>query len=194
MGVTVGCEHSEQFSLLMSMDLDGLLDAADKSNMLQHLASCPSCQAEWLAMQRVSALLESADLTGPPLGFAVRVERRLEEKARKRQRALRGLAVVTGSLSLAGTTVAATTALVFALLIWLWPGSQNVLQPGGSPLSQLASSIGLLGKGMTLFLKDVFLTFGIPLLLLAGTGLAVVSAVWAWLFSRRSGRRAANGN
>lgn len=193
MGMTEGCEHGDLYSMLMSMDLDGLLDAGDKHQLQRHLACCPTCQAEWLGMRQVSALLGDADLIGPPLGFAVRVERRLDEKARRRQRMLGGLAVVTGSLSLAGTTVAATTAIVLVLVVWLWPGSLNLLQPGGSPVSQLASSIGQLGKGMTLLLKDLFVTFGIPLLLVAGTALTVVSSVWVWLFSRRPVGRAVDG-
>jgi hypothetical protein len=193
MSVSVGCEHDEQFSMLMSMDLDGLLDDERKGQLRQHLATCPTCRAEWIAMQQVSAWLESSDMTGPPLGFAIRLERRLEERARNRRRALKGLVVLTGSLSLAGVTLVATAALVLVLVIWLWPGSQFMLQEGGFPVSQLTSRIALTGRGMILFLKEMFLHYGIPLLLVLGTGLTVLSVVWAWLFTRRPARAAVNG-
>jgi anti-sigma factor RsiW len=193
MGVPVRCEHSEQFSMLMSMHLDDLLDVESQDHMQRHLAACPSCQAEWVAMQQVSAVLERSDMAGPPLGFAVRVERRLEEKVRKRQRNLQGLALLTGSLSLAGIALAATAALVLVLVFWLWPSSQSALQQGGSPVSQVTFWIGSMGQEMTVFLKDLFLQYGIPLLLLAGTGLAVLSAISAWLFTRRPRGGVANG-
>ncbi len=193
MGASVGCEHGEQFSMLMSMELDGLLDDESKGQLRQHLATCPACRTEWMAMQQVSAWLEGAEMTGPPLGFAVRVERRLEEKATKRRRTLRGLALLTGSLSLAGVTLVATAVVVLVLVIWLWPGSQAILQEGGYSLSQLASRVAVTGRGMILFLKELFLHYGVPLLLVSGTGLTVLSVVWAWLFTRRPGRRVANG-
>lgn len=179
--------------MLMSMALDGLLDDDSEGQLRQHLDACSTCHAEWTAMQQVSTWLEGSDLTGPPLGFALRVERRLEEKARNRRRALRGLAVLTGSLSLAGVALATAAALVLVLVIWLWPGSQSVVQEGGSLVSSLASRIVVTGRGMLLCLKELFLHYGIPLLLVSGSGLTVLSVVWAWLFTRRRGRTVVNG-
>lgn len=193
MGVPMECELTEEITALMSMDLDGLLDAGSQSRMRQHLASCSTCRVEYMAIQHMSALLESSEMANPPPGFAVRVERRLDERARKRQRVFGGLALLTGSLSLAGTALAATAVIVLVLVVWLWPGSQPALQQSGNQLSQFAGAVGVMGREMVVFLKDLFLHCGVPWFLLAGTALAFLSVIWACLFSRQPGRRVANG-
>jgi hypothetical protein len=49
-----------------------------------------------------------------------------------------------------------------------------------------------MGKGASLFLKDILLRYGLPVALSVGGGLAVIGGVWAWLFSRRSARSRRN--
>jgi predicted anti-sigma-YlaC factor YlaD len=180
-----GCEHNQQVSALMSLSLDGLLDAGDQRRLQQHLAVCPTCQAEWQAMQRVSALFEESSMVGPPLGFAIRVERRLGEKTKAQRRVFGGMAVFTSSLSLAGITVAALVTIVLGVLAWQWFGSLAAGQQGSGAVSQVASGVGLMGKGASLFLKDLLLRYGLPLVFLIGAGLAFLFGIWAWLFSKR---------
>ena len=189
----VVCEHNEQMSELMSMALDGLLEPAAQKKLKQHLGSCPACRAEWEAMQQVSALFEGSTLVGPPLGFAIRVERRLEQKSRKQRRAFGGLALLTSSLSLAGMTAAAVALIVGGLVAWNWLDSLPAVQQGTSAVSQVASGMGLVGKGASLFLGDLLLRFGAPLIILIGIGLVVLVGLWTWLFVKRPGSYHRNG-
>lgn len=187
------CKHSQQATEFMSMALDGVLGPKDQRRLDHHLATCSICQAEWQAMQQASALFEQAPMIGPPLGFAVRIERRLNEQVKKRRRAFGGLAVLTGSLSLAGVTVAAVALLVVGFLLWPSVGSADAVQQSTGAVSQIASGMGIMGKGASFFLKDLLLRYGPPLVLLLGVGLVVLAGVWAFLFIRRPGNSHHNG-
>jgi anti-sigma factor RsiW len=185
MDVVEQCEREQQVTEMMSLALDGLLDEAGRQRLQQHLDTCPACRAEWQAMQAVSTLFERSALVGPPLGFAVRVERRLESKQKKRRRTFGGVAVLTSSLSLAGVTVAAVCLVVLGIVAWQWLGDLQSVQVGMEAASQVASGMGLVGKGASLFLGDLLLRYGAPLLFALGAGVAVLVGLWTWLFVRR---------
>jgi predicted anti-sigma-YlaC factor YlaD len=193
MGEFVECVHSEQMTILMSSHLDGLLDADGQHRLQRHLAACPSCQLEWEAMQQVSALFEQSPMVGPPLGFAIRVERKLEDKVQKRRWTFGGMAVLTSSLPLAGMTVAAMALIVFGLVAWQWYGSVSSVQLGASAAFQIASGMGMMGKGASLFLKDLLVRYGPPLVLLLAVGLTLLAGMWTWLFVKRPGSSRHNG-
>ncbi|MFN2226425.1 MAG: zf-HC2 domain-containing protein [Anaerolineae bacterium] len=185
MDVVERCEREQQVTEMMSLALDGLLDEVGRQRLQQHLDTCPACRAEWQAMQAVSTLFERSALVGPPLGFAVRVERRLESKQKKRRRTFGGVAVLTSSLSLAGVTVAAVCLVVLGIVAWQWLGDLQSVQVGMEAASQVASGMGLVGKGASLFLGDLLLRYGAPLLFALGAGVAVLVGLWTWLFVRR---------
>lgn len=189
----VACEQDRQISELMSMALDGLLDAADQGRLKQHLKGCETCRSEWKAMQQVSTLFEGAPMVGPPLGFAIRVERRLEQSDKKRRRTFGGVALLTSSLSLAGVTVGAVVLIVVGLVAWKWLGSLPAVQQGTSAVTQVAAGMGLVGKGASLFLGDLLLRLGPPAIILIGIGLVVLVGLWTWLFIKRPGGHHRNG-
>jgi anti-sigma factor RsiW len=189
----VKCEQNEQIGMWMSLALDGLLDADGGHRLQQHLDSCPSCQLEWNAMHQVAALFERAPMVAPPLGFAVRVERRLAERVRKRHLAFGGAAVLTGSLSLAGVTAVVLLLVVVSVLAWQMFDSRLGLEQGTVAVSLIASSVGLVGKAASLFLGDLLLRYGPPLVLSLAIGLTLLIAIWAWLFVKRPGSSHHNG-
>jgi anti-sigma factor RsiW len=189
----VECEHGEQMTALMSLMLDGLLEDPDRHRLDEHLASCAACRSEWEAMQQVSALFEHSAMVGPPLGFAIRVERRLEAQTKKRRQLFGGLALVTSSLSLAAVTAVVVLALVLGIVAWNRLDSSPAMQQGTHTVSQVASGMGLVGKGASLFLGDLLLRYGVLLVLVLGIGLVVLIAVWAWLLIKRPGNRRPNG-
>lgn len=193
MGEFVECKQSEQMTLLMSLALDGLLNADGRHRLQRHLAACPACQLEWESMQQVSSVFEQAPMVGPPLGFAVKVERRLESKVTSQHRLFGGMAVLTSSLSLAGITIAAIVLLVLGLVAWNWIGVVPDVQQGATAVSQVAAGMGLVGKGASLFLGDLLLRYGLPLVLLLAVGLAVLSGMWVWLLVKRPGSPQRNG-
>jgi predicted anti-sigma-YlaC factor YlaD len=177
----------------MSLALDGPLEPADQQWFDRHLAGCAACQAEWQAIQQVSTLFEQSPMVGPPLGFAIRVERKLEAKTKKRRQSFGGLAVLTGSLSLAGVTLAAVAIIVLGVVAWQWLAPTPAVHQGTSAVTQLASGVGLMGKGANLFLKDLLVRYGPLLVALIGTGLAVLAGFWAWLVVKRPGSTRHNG-
>jgi predicted anti-sigma-YlaC factor YlaD len=193
MGKFEACKSGEQISLLMSLALDGMLKRDDKLRLDRHLGTCASCQAEWEAMQQMSVMLEREPMVGPPLGFAVRVERSLEAQVQKRRRALGGLAVMTGALPLVGITVAAATILVLATVAWNWFGSMSSVQQSAAALGQVASGVALMGKGTSFFLGDLLTRYGPPLVLMLALGLAFLVGIWTWLFLKRPGSSRRNG-
>lgn len=189
----VECEHGERMTALMSLALDGLIDGDDRQPLEQHMKSCATCRAEWQAMVQVAALFESSPTVGPPLGFAVRVERRLADQAKRKRRVFGGAAVLTSSLSMVGVTVAAVLVIVLGIVAWRWFDSSTAIQEGTHTLTQVASGVGLVGKGASLFLGDLLARYGAPLVLFLGAGLAVLVAAWAWLLVKRPGGTRQNG-
>lgn len=187
------CAQGERMTALMSLALDGMLDSSDRQRLEQHMKTCVACRTEWQAMAKVAVLFEDSPAVGPPLGFAVRVERRLEDQAKKKRRTFGGLAVATGSLSLIGATVAAVLILVLGIAAWRWFDTSPSIQEGTQTLTQVASGVGLMGKGASLFLGDLLLRYGAPLVLVLGVGLLVLLGVWAWLLVKRPGGTRHNG-
>jgi predicted anti-sigma-YlaC factor YlaD len=187
------CAQGERMTALMSLALDGMLDSSDRQRLEQHMKTCVACRTEWQAMAEVAALFETSPAVGPPLGFAVRVERRLEDRAKKKRRTFGGLAVATGSLSLVGATVAAVLIVVLGIAAWRWFDTSPSLQQGTQTLTQVASGVGLMGKGASLFLGDLLLRYGAPLVLVLGVGLVVLLGIWAWLLVKRPGGTRHNG-
>jgi len=193
MGEKVRCEAREQMSVSMSLVLDGQLNRDRQSGLEQHVATCPDCQAAWNAMQQVSTMLAKSPMVGPSFGFSLRVERRLAERTTQRRQLFRGMALLTSSLSLAGVGAALILVIGLGLAAWLWFGSQPAWQQAGGSVPQVASGLGLMGKGASLFLKDLLERYGLPVMLLLGTGLAVTGGLWAWFFSRKPDRSHRNG-
>jgi predicted anti-sigma-YlaC factor YlaD len=193
MDVRKTCAYEGQFTEMMSLALDGLLDEAGQEQLQGHLAGCPTCRAEWEAMQAVSSLFERSAPVGPPLGFALRVERKLEAKQKRRRQAFGGVAVLTSSLSLAGLTVGAICLLVLGIVAWGWLGDQPAVHLGIEAVSQMASGMGLMGKGTSLFLGDFLRRFGVPLLFALGAGGTVLAALWTWFLVRRPHKAPGNG-
>jgi predicted anti-sigma-YlaC factor YlaD len=186
-------EHDEQMTALMSLALDGLLDEQDRRRLEQHLDVCPSCRSEWEAMAEIAALFEASPLVGPPLGFAIRVGRRLAEQDKRRKRLFGGMAVVTSSLSLAGLTVGILVIVVAAVVAWLSLGDLPSVQQGTSAALQVASGAGLLAKGASLFLGDLLARYAAPLVIGLGLALAILAGLWLWLWNKRPGNPNGNG-
>jgi predicted anti-sigma-YlaC factor YlaD len=193
MGEPVACRDSERVSLLMSLSLDGPLAATDQQVLEGHLAACPACRAEWKAMKQISTLFEGAEMVGPRLGFSTRVERRLADKAKKRRRLFGGAAVLTGSLSLAAVTGLVAAVIVLGVVAGNWFDLLPDVEQGTNTVSQIASGVNLMGKGVTLFLTDFLRAFGLPMVIGVGIALALMLAVWIWLFVKRPGSCHHNG-
>jgi anti-sigma factor RsiW len=186
-------EHDEGMTALMSLALDGLLPEQDRRRLEQHLDVCPSCRGEWEAMRQIATLFEGSPMVGPPLGFALRVERRLAEGDRKRRRLFGGVAVLTSGLSLAGLTVGALLLVVAGVVAWLSLGDLPSVQQGANAALQVASGAGLMAKGASLFLGDLLARYAAPLILGLGCALVLLAGLWLWLWNKRPGNSNGNG-
>jgi len=187
------CNHQHTMTEWMSLALDHLLGEKEERQLQAHLDACPQCREEWVLMQEASTLLQQSPMVGPALGFATRVERRLEAQTRQRRRLFGGIAVLAGSLSLAGATVAAIALMVWGGALWSKSGALAEIQESSRVLSTLASGMGLVGKGSSMFLKDILLSYGGPVLLLSGIGLIALVGMWIWVYSRQAGNSHHNG-
>jgi anti-sigma factor RsiW len=186
-------EHDEGMTALMSLALDGLLPEQDRRRLEQHLDVCPSCRGEWEAMRQIATLFEGSPMVGPPLGFALRVERRLAEGDRKRRRLFGGVAVLTSGLSLAGLTVGALLLVIAGVVAWLSLGDLPSVQQGANAALQVASGAGLMAKGASLFLGDLLARYAAPLILGLGCALVLLAGLWLWLWNKRPGNSNGNG-
>jgi len=177
----------------LSMALDGQLAPECQAELDQHLKTCSACQSEVNAMREISAMLSKSPLVGPSYGFSQRVERRLAERLAQRRQFFRGMALLTSSLSLAGVGAALILVVGLGLAAWLWFGSQPAWQQAGLSVPQVALGLGVMGKGASLYLKDLLVHYGLPVILLVGSGLAVITGLWVWLLSRKPGGSHRNG-
>jgi hypothetical protein len=82
-------------------------------------------------------------------------------------------------------TATAVVLIIAGVVAWQWVGSQPAIQQGTTAVSQFASGMGLVGKGASLFLGDLLLRFGGPLIILVGIGLVVLIGLWTWLVVKR---------
>lgn len=180
------CVHAEQMTAWMSLALDDLLEVDDAKKLQDHLAACSVCRSTWQAMQQISALFETSPMVDPPVGFASRVERRLAQRewARKgTQRELGKVPLLAGSLSLGLITLTVLLILTLGVVAWHWLGTLPAVQQRTDLIAQVASGVGLLGKGLSFFLGEL-LTYVAPFAFLLTVGLAVLVGVWVWIFSK----------
>ena len=94
----------------MSERLDGRLSEGEMTALDDHLQRCASCRARWQVMQRLSLLLQSAELAAPPPDFTARVIRQLQARDARRLRAQRQESVPAPMWALAAVIIA---------LLWL---------------------------------------------------------------------------
>lgn len=131
-------------TVTMSLALDGLLEPEERLQFDQHVLACASCAARWSIWQRLDTVLRNEPLIGPAPGFIARVDRRLIERQKRRERWLGGLVLVGGTMSIWAVLAAGA---VLYLIGWLWlnPGARlqvlELLGFGGQFLSVLVNTL-----------------------------------------------------
>src|SRR5437879_600648 len=75
----MGCQTI--YDEMMSLQLDGLLDAEDEHRLLTHVASCGVCAPFWDAMKEADVLLATSSREPAPLSsnFAFKVMERVSQ-------------------------------------------------------------------------------------------------------------------
>ena len=78
-------------TVAMSLALDGFLDHKERRQIDQHVLACAACAARWATWRHLDDVLQTEPLVGPAPGFAARVDRKLADRQKRRERWLRGL-------------------------------------------------------------------------------------------------------
>ena len=172
-------DHSE-YLMLISLELDGMLDAGEKERLDGHLERCSACRAEWQLWQALDNRLREAPTPMPTPGFAQSVAQRLALQERRRNLQigviLTVFTVVVWSLGLVGVCALAGT-LIYTNL--------ERLTETGLFLSEAWAVAGVVGQ--SLWDVIVELTATSTALGVASTYLVVVIAalaVWCVIIQR----------
>ena len=160
--------------------LDERLSWTEEASLMSHIAECAECQREWVTLSRVSAILASPVLIGPPPGFTARFEKRLV-----RWRMWRRLLIAL--------PIFAVAALVLIILIAPYVGDSVVWELVTAPSLitsmlrvglHLGSTIGSVGQ-VAIVLASAVASSPTVLVLVVYAAIAfVVTVVWAYLISR----------
>ena len=76
-------DHSE-YLMLISLALDGMLDADEQKRLDGHLEQCRGCRGQWLLWQAIDDRLRAAPVPVPAPGFSREVAQRLARQERLR--------------------------------------------------------------------------------------------------------------
>lgn len=76
-------DHSE-YLMLISLELDGMLEADEKRRLDGHLERCSACRAQWLLWQAIDNRLREAPIPVPAPGFSRSVAQQLARQKRRR--------------------------------------------------------------------------------------------------------------
>ena len=179
--------HTE-YTLLMSLALDGEASAAEESRLRQHLAVCVQCAATWAQWRRWDEHLRAAPLLSPAPGFAQRVQQRLtiqKRLTRAQHRIWPGWAGVAAALIGFG---ALSLLLAGGVVVALWKTSNPLLASVLlSAVAQLASAAVWPLRSLT----GVLAQWGVPACAPLGgfvAGIAALTGIWyrAGAATRRS--------
>jgi anti-sigma factor RsiW len=169
-------KRTEAVRWRMSLALDRMLPASEESELQAHLAHCPSCRAEWEALQAVSHLLGQVPLASPGVDLALRVEERLRLQGVRRRWAL-GLVASWLWLGLALTSLVGSS----ALLGWLLLQQPVLVSAGVQVLARLLLTCQATLRAVWLVVNSLsssWLATGISGCLASALMLV---CLWAWL-------------
>ena len=160
--------------------LDERLTWAEEASLMSHIAECAECQREWVTLSRVSAMLASPVLVGPPPGFTARFEKRLV-RWRMRRRLLIALPVLA----------MAAAALIVLVAPYLWDTVVWELVTAPSLITSmlrvglhLGSTIGSMGQVAIVLASAVASSPTVLVLIVYASIAFAVTVAWAHLISR----------
>ncbi len=174
--------HEEAFAL-MSMALDGLLDAQETERLEELMKEDTGLRATWQQWQKLESLLTTVVRADPAPGFVARFEERLslrEARDRRRRRTLFGAAALAGWLLIGA---------VLAFLGWFLVSNQSQwMNDFVRELVYYPAAVMIWTRALR---SSWSATVGEPQSLMMAlsymTGAAVMLSTWLW-FLRRTTR------
>lgn len=177
----------ENYTLAMSLALDGMLTSEEEAELHAHLAACASCRATWALWQEIDRRLATnanQPAAAPAAGFGARVEARLLARQFRRRSALGGLLILIASL--ASWMLAAAVAM--GMIGWWLAYRPQLLAKLVSLAAALLASATTLAEGMRLFWNSLFAPSMQPMMAGCLALVLILSAAWIGLV-RVTGRR-----
>ncbi len=175
----MSCSEMEWSGIIwerMSLALDGMLSPDEERELQAHLARCPSCRAEWEALQAVSSFLSQVPLASPGVDLALHVEERLRLQVKRRRWVLGLMAMgLWLGLALSGLVGGST------LLGWLLLQQPVLASVGVHVLVQLLLTCQATLRSLWLVVASLplgWLSLGVNGCLTASL---MVVCLWAWL-------------
>lgn len=114
----------DNYVMLISLDLDGMLTERERQDLLQHTRTCAHCAAAWDQLRRMDALLKVQPEIGPMSDFRAKVMGRVNVYETQR-RVTPWLMAILGGLALAvvASTVLPVIVVAFELYkpLLAWP-------------------------------------------------------------------------
>ncbi len=171
--------HAE-YTLLMSLTLDGETTAAESHRLQEHLRACGGCAALWERWQAMDRRLAAAPLVTPPADLVDKVAARLEAHELRRRRA-RWL----GSGLLASWLAVVLFGLAAVAILTIWgtrhPAEARMALVGTLRLVDGVSwlLIGLVTRVGELGAPTVAAGFGMVATLTCALGM-----LWLWVMGR----------
>ena len=172
-------DHSE-YLMLISLELDGMLEADEQAQLDGHMEQCSACRAQWQLWQKVDNRLREAPMPVLAPGFSHSVAQRLARQERRRNLQIGVMLTVftllVWSLGLIGVC-ALTGAVVYTNI--------DRFAETGLFLSEAAAVAGVLGQSLWDVIVELTAT---PAALGVASGYVVVAvaalAVWCIVIQR----------
>ncbi len=166
----------QQITELMSLELDELLEDAERHRLYSHLAECPECQRTWAAMRQLSRVLTVAPMAMPSPDFTDRVMQRIAQRRARRQLVAGYLVLAAGLLLLSALPLASW---LRALIASYEPGTiPGVWGNVVAFLAYVGDVLGSLVNAAELVVEAVLTTLPYGALLLVALLMGGLTIIW----------------
>lgn len=174
-------QHTD-FTLLMSLVLDGEATETEARALHEHLADCDACARTWQHWQELDRRLAVAPMASVPVNFAAAVAARLDQRVEEHRRR---------RWFMAGLALSSLVAVFFAVsafgLVNGWPMQ---LLSGNGPASAGWEGILIIGGWLFRMAATLVERIGTPTVA-AGAGALLcvtcgLATVWLWMVARLS--------
>ena len=175
--------HTE-YTMLMSLILDGEGDDVDRARLQEHLRSCDRCASTWQRWQELDRHFALAPMLPAPVDLATRVAGRLD---------IRRAEQVRHRWFILGFALAWSVVVIFTVAaLGVTNGWHNLLTPEQGPLAAAYSALASTGGWVWCEALGVVAQVGAPMIA-AMTGILLCATcglimTWLWLVARLSVR------
>lgn len=172
--------HPADYTILMSLVLDGEATADENAQLRAHVRSCAACAATWQRWQALDRRFALAPAVVAPQDFAVRLAASLE----RRQAEIAERRLLRSAVFLMVAVMIAATGIIYAIL----QGWHVALIAGDGPVMALWTSAWSAAGSLWRAASDLVAAVGAPTLAAAVGGLLTLTGLlalaWYWIVAR----------